>query len=139
MSLRDELLAIRERHGALTPAVVVDEARSPSHPLHDRFEWEDSVAGEAWRRHQAHELIQSVKIVYRDEKGREQHVRAFHAIRTAVDVTPVYEPVDVVLADTVMTKILLADMEREWRTLKRRYDQFAEFRVMVLKDLEVRV
>jgi hypothetical protein len=133
-SLRDELQAIYDQHGELTPALVVDEARSLEHPLHSRFEWDNRAAGEAWRRAQAHELIRSVKIVYRDasEFGEERSVRAFHAVRT--DEGHVYKHVDEILKDPVLTEIVRADMQREWKQLKRRFDQFDEFWHIVAAD-----
>lgn len=133
MSLRDQLQSIYDQRGKLTPELVVDEARDPEHPLHVRFEWDDSTAGEKWRHYQAHELITSVKVTYNNPSGKPREIRQFHAIRK--ETGHVYEPVENVLRDDVMTKILLADMEREWRALKKRYDQFAEFRTMVLGDL----
>lgn len=132
-SLRDHLQRVYDDHGRLTPADVVEEAKNPEHPLHCRFEWDDTVAGERWRRHQAHELIQSVRISYRASTGERRDVRAFHAVRGEHDYG--YEPVEKVVESDVMTKILLADMQREWRTLKRRYEHFAEFAAMVLDDL----
>lgn len=135
MSLRDELQNIYDQHGQLTPALVVDTARSKTHPLHDRFEWNDKVAGEAWRRQQAHELIRSVKVVYReaDDTNPEKSVRAFHAVRA--DKGHVYEPVDKVIADDFTRRLVLQDMEREWRALHRRYQNFEEFTAMVRRDL----
>jgi hypothetical protein len=136
MSLRDHLQQIYDRHAKLTPDLVVTEARDPSHPLHDRFEWDDAVAGEAWRREQAHQLIRSVKVVYRqaDEKSSEKSVRAFHAVRS--DQGHVYEPVEKVTSDPFTAQLVLRDMEREWQTLRRRYEGFAEFYAMVRRDLE---
>lgn len=58
MDLRTALQGIYDQHQQLTPAIVVDEARDAAHPLHSRFDWNDATAGEAWRRQQAHELIQ---------------------------------------------------------------------------------
>jgi hypothetical protein len=135
-SLRDHLQAIYDDHGELTPALVVDEARPKSHPLHSRFEWNNTVAGERWRQAQAQELIRSVKVVYREptEKEPGRSVRAFHAVRR--ENGNVYEPVDKVVDDPFMKRLVLADMEREWKALRRRYEQFAEFAEMVRADLE---
>lgn len=135
MNIRDQLLAIRDRHGQLTPTIVVDEARDGTHPLHDRFEWDDAIAGEAWRREQAHELIRSARIVYKqaDDKSPERSVRAFHAVRNEKGY--LYEPAEAVAADQFIVKLVLADMQREWQTMKRRYDQFAEFYDMVRRDV----
>lgn len=125
-----------DRRGKLTPALVVDEARDPSHPLHPRFEWDDSIAGEAYRRQQAQELIRSVRVQYKGTKGSDGEtptVRAFHAIRSETGYR--YEPVERVTQDPFQAKLVLADMEREWRQLKRRYEQFEEFWNMVQNDL----
>ena len=134
-ALRRQLQEVYETHGALTPALVVDEARDPEHPLHSRFQWDDSVAGEAWRREQAHRLIQSVRVVYReaDEKEGPRTVRAFHAIPT--NSGHGYVPVDDVRADPLMTRMVLDEMEREWKALRRRYAHFAEFVEMVRRDI----
>ena len=35
--------------GTVTPPRVVEAARPESSPIHDAFEWDDVVAGEAWR------------------------------------------------------------------------------------------
>lgn len=136
MSLRDQMQAVYDQHGRLTPTLVVDTARDPSHPLHSRFEWDDSVAGEAWRRHQAHELIRSVKVTYAeaDDTSPEKKVRAFHAVRT--EAGHVYEPAEKVAADPFLSQLVLRDMEREWQQLKRRYQEFEEFWRMVRQDAD---
>ncbi len=133
--LREQLLAIRTKYGALTPAHVVDEARAEDHPLHDRFEWNDEVAGEKWRRVQAHELIRSVKVSYVDAKGHHSEIRSFHAVRAPSTPSYVYEPVEEVVQDEMATAVLLRDMERQWRELRARFDRFQEFRDMVRRDL----
>lgn len=131
--LRETLLNIRARRGVLTPRVVLDEARDEAHPLHDRFEWDDGVAAEKYRLDQAHELIRSVRVVYRKDPDQRVDVRAFHAIRR--ETGHVYEPAEEIVRDEVATKVILADMEREWRQLRDRYNQFREFVEMIRRDL----
>lgn len=135
-ALRDQLQTIYDQLGELTPKIVVDEARPADHPLHGRFEWADDVAAERWRQQQAHELIRSVRIVYREpEAGQpERTVRAFHAVRSERGFT--YEPAQKVADDPFKRRLVLADMEREWRALYRRYREFAEFTDMVRADLD---
>lgn len=48
--------------GTLRPADVVNAARDPAHPLHERFQWDDAKAAEAHRLDQARSLIKSVKV-----------------------------------------------------------------------------
>lgn len=47
--------------GRLTPQAVVDDARDPASPLHERFEWDDSTAAHQYRLSQARELIRTVR------------------------------------------------------------------------------
>ncbi len=133
-SLRDILQGIYDQRGTLTPQIVLDEARDPSHPLHHRFEWNDAVAAEKYRREQAHELIKSVKISYANPEGKQSEIRAFHAVRRPAG--HVYEPVEEIVRDEIATKILLADMEREWRQMKKRYEGFKEFWALVKSEVD---
>lgn len=139
MNLRDQMLSIRTEHGYLTPALVVDVARPENHPLHTRFEWDDTVAGEAWRRRQAHQLIRSVRVTYRpaSDTNDEASVRAFHAVRHEGngDFNYAYEPAEDVAQDPFMRELVLRDMQRDWQQLKRRYGHFAEFVDLVLASL----
>ena len=136
MSLREQLQDIYDQHGHLTPALVVDEARSKTHPLHDRFEWDNKTAGEAWRRQQAHELIRSVRVTYRDatETDPASDVRAWHAVRS--EDGHVYEPAEKVAEDPLIAAMVLRDMERQWKELHRRYGMFSEFVAMVRGDTD---
>jgi hypothetical protein len=133
VSLREELLAIRTARGTLTPAAIVEAATPAEHPLHSRFEWDDKVAGHRYRLDQARQLIRVVREQYVDGSGAPESVRFFHAIPRNDGM--VYEPLPEVLGDELASKVLLASMEREWRVLRKRYEQFAEFRAMVLADL----
>jgi hypothetical protein len=140
MSLREALQDIHRRHGKLTPQLIVDEARrqrtNAGQRIHAMLEWDDDKAGERWRLAQAQELIRSVRVKYRDatDDEAERSVRGFHAIRNEDGYT--YHPVETVIQDEFQRRLVLADMEREWRQLKQRYDQFEEFLQMVRTDLE---
>ena len=136
MNLREALEDIQRRKGRLTPAIVVEASRPQKAPLHGRFEWDDTIAGEAWRRVQAHELIRSVRVGYTDRKGAPQSVRAWHAIPRPDSVEPVYERVEDIVADPFMTEIIRTTMRREWLALKRRYEHFEEFWRMVRGDAD---
>lgn len=128
MSLRAHLTSIYEAHQTLTPKLVVDTARDEAHPLHGRFEWDDTLAGERYREGQAAELIRSVKVIYREATDTEpaRMTRAWVAPRNE-DNPNAYEPVEKVAADPLMRAMTLRQMERDWRDLKRRYAEFEEF------------
>lgn len=133
--LRGELLKVRQDRGELTAQGVVDTARAPGHPLHSRFEWDDAVAGESWRLHQAGALIRSVRLTYRepDEKSPGRTVRAFVAVPSASG--HVYDPAEEVAEDPFRRQLVLTSMTREWQALHRRYSEFSEFVELVRRDI----
>lgn len=136
--LRAQLQTIYDEHGVLTPAIVVDVARPKDHPLHVRvFDLGQRDAAEAWYRERAHELIRSVRIAYREGAEGLVQGRAFVAVRSEGVNEYVYEPAEKVAADPFVREIVLREMEREWRTLHRRYEQFEEFVALVSSSLAV--
>jgi hypothetical protein len=52
--------------GIVTADAVVDAARNKNSPLHDEFEWDDSVAGHQYRLDQARSLIREVRYISLD-------------------------------------------------------------------------
>lgn len=135
MNLRDELLAIRQEYGRLTPDTVLQAARPRNHPLHARvFDRAPRDAAEAWYRHRAHELIQEVRISYRKPGQPTTSVRAFYAVPDAEGYA--YQPAEEVADDPLTRAIVLRDMERDWKQLRSRYERFAEFVAMVKRDVE---
>ena len=136
-TLREELQALYEEQGELTPSLVVNTARDPEHPLHSRFEWDDSVAGEKYRQHQARQLIRSVRIrvIGEDDPTIDYHVRAYQMVRQPGGGQS-YQPVTEVVQDPFISRLILSNMEREWKALRRRYEQFHEFWKLVNADAE---
>jgi len=131
--LRSELLRIRDEAGALTPALVVAAATPEGHPLHNRFTWDDTIAGHKYRIIEARELIRVVREQYVDRKGGPASTRFFVSVPAPTGM--VYEPTAEVAQNEVGRQVVLRAMEREWRTLKRRYEQWDEFTAMVMRDL----
>lgn len=128
-NLRNALLGIYQQRGELTPQIVVDEARDEQHPLHDRFEWDNDKAGEAYRRVQASELIRSVKITYTAGPTQEpRQVRAFSSLHHSVSPDQRgYVPTDELARDDVSYKVLLRQCEREIAALKQKFGHLKEF------------
>lgn len=135
-TLKEQLEQIYRKEGKLTPALVLKEATNPEHPLHPRFEWDDPTAAHAYRLNQAGELIRSVKVRFREgtETDPARYVRAFHSLPTE-DEERAYCPLDEVLADPLKSKVLMQEMERDWKALRRRYEDFAEFWEMVKGEI----
>lgn len=133
--LRSQLLAIRTARGELTPRTVLAEATREDHPLHDHFEWNDEVAGHKYRLDQARSLIRSVRVTYKphDEMGQPETGRAFISVPRPTGRS--YEPVEEVAENAFLTQLALQEMERDWRTLQRRWGRFEEFSRLVRADI----
>ena len=61
---------LNESEGGLTPQKLVDVSRDINHPLHGEFEWDDSIAAEAYRVTQAKQLIRDITIVHDEEEKK---------------------------------------------------------------------
>lgn len=60
------LQALADRHdGTLTAEMVVEAARDPAHPLHNRFTWDDAEAAHEHRLNEARHVIRNVRIEVR--------------------------------------------------------------------------
>ena len=72
-----EMLESMERNGAeITPRSVLDIAKNPDSPIHDDFEWDDTVAAEKYRLEQARRMIVCLKRVDAEEVQKDYKLRA---------------------------------------------------------------
>jgi hypothetical protein len=127
--LRSQLTGIYQKHGELTPQIVVDEARPLDAPLHDRFEWDDEIAGEKYRLVQGSRMIRVVRMEITITDSEEPtFIRAFHSLHESGDEERKgYAPTEEILENEMTRKILLRNMEREISQLKKRYGHLVEF------------
>jgi hypothetical protein len=130
-NLRRLLLDIYELNDRreLLPEDVVEAARPVDSPLHHRFEWDDSIAGEAYRKNQATVLIRSSRLpIPRPPGQREQRfVRSFVSNYQVDTEKRGYTPIEEVVQDEFATGLLLKELRREIANLKRRYGHLEEF------------
>lgn len=139
MSVRDELQAIYNTMGGLTPPMVVaivSESPDEFPAAHSRiFALGTEEAAYRWRVSVAHDLIQSVKIVVNEPDKPSYEVRQFLPVYAGSDRQPVYRESHDIAADPVATKVVLAQMKRQWIDMKRSYGHLVEFFDMVRDDL----
>lgn len=57
-----ERLMRADPNGLLRPEALVVAAESPAHPLHDKFEWDDTEAARLYRIEQARTVIRSFRV-----------------------------------------------------------------------------
>lgn len=107
LAVEDVLMHIAATSGGvLTPDAVVENARDPESPLHDKFEWDDTKAAHAHRIYQARKLIASVKVIVR-ESDRVLVVPRF--VSTSTFGESRYEHIDAVRNDADASMVVLRD------------------------------
>jgi hypothetical protein len=126
------LESIRDESGTLSPRLVVDAARDPQHVLHNRFEWDDSIAGEKYRISQARELLH---VTFKPDPSQPTHLRAYVAIK-GDSLQSSYVPTESAMLDPFQRTLVLRRMEREWKAFRARYRGMAEFAALIQHDMQ---
>jgi hypothetical protein len=133
--LEVELSRIYEERGTLDPDDVHDIVADPSHPLHSRYEWDDRVAGRAYRKIQIKEDIRSVERVWIDSGGARRSARLFLSRRELGQSENGYVAASEALRDDATLVLLRRNCELEVRQLRRRYANLKEFADIVKREL----
>lgn len=115
-----EMCAELEKDGRLNAQTLVDVNRPEDAPLHSCFEWNDSLAAEEWREHQARNIINSITVV--TMPGQEP-VRAYFNIHTKL---PNYESVQAIVQQEDKYQLLLEMAKKELSAFTRKYKQLSE-------------
>lgn len=100
--------------GRLTAKNLLDENRPADAPLHGEFEWNDAVAAESWREHQARHIINCLMIT--PEKS--EPVRCFFHIERKENT---YQSITTILKSEQDTQKLLACAMNELMAIQRKY------------------
>jgi hypothetical protein len=132
-SVGEELERIHRKHKAIVPKKVVEESRPKTAVLHPHFEWNDKVAAEEYRVHQARQIIGSVVVVPETENKRP--VQAF----INVSVVPegessgdhenrgrAYLPAQQVADDPALRDQHLANLKLRLKNMRREHAAFEE-------------
>lgn len=104
----------------LTPDTLLEASRDAAAPLHGCFTWDDAVAGEAYRRIEARQIINA--LIIEPDAERKEPVRAFFRVQ---DVQT-FEPTGVILREQDKRAALLATALRELAAFRRKYQQLDE-------------
>lgn len=69
--------ALEKRDGDVTRESFLESARDEGSVVHNLFEWNDSIAGERWRLHQAGKILTNLKVNIVYEEKEPVKVKAF--------------------------------------------------------------
>lgn len=108
----------------LTASNLVEASRPEDAPLHKEFEWDDNIAAEKFREHQARIIINHLTIRM-EEVEDSQPTRAYVSLTT--DDSRKYEPLSMVLKNPQKTTALFDMAMRELESFQRKYNNLTEF------------
>lgn len=117
-----------------TAADVVAAARPKRSPIHDDFEWDDSIAANKHREDQARLMLRSIQVILVNGVEREP-TRAFHNVALVEDdgVRNAYVPAVIVWERPELGAQVKAGAKRELALWARRYKDYTELSSLVEK------
>lgn len=108
----------------LTPKALVDASRDVNAPLHNEFEWDDTIAAEKYREEQARCIIRHLIIIRTDiQEIRKNKDRSF--VSTGEN-DKAYVPLDKALSNEVWKNNLLKAAKADMKTFIYKYNRLAE-------------
>lgn len=112
-----------EKTVGLTPETLLEANRDKNAPLHNEFEWDDSIAAEKYRVNQAGHIIRSLCITLGEEENKNaEPIRAFFKLETAES----YESTAIIVKSISKYDELLAQSRKELEAYLKKYSQIAE-------------
>ena len=120
---------IEERNGAVTSELFLEASRAEDSPTHDVFEWNDDVAAEKYRLHQASRTICAVRVIVHDAPGKGSVTgpqRAFVNISMDDSKRAKYMNVSDALSNEETRSVVLARAMRELRSFQEKYANLTE-------------
>jgi hypothetical protein len=111
------------KKGRLRKQDIVDAARSKKSPINIHFEWDNLIAGEAWRREQAGELLRVIVRIH-DDQTNEPPRRAFYSIRDKFGFA--YRAVDSILNSNDLQIALMESALQDLKAWENRYREIID-------------
>lgn len=108
--------------GRLTPADLVEVSRAKDAPLHNEFEWNDSIAAEKWREQTGRVMIASIQVTVEKEETNTP-VRAYFNIEHE---SHEYIPTEIIMSDEAKKERLLDIAKREMNSFRTKYSTLKE-------------
>lgn len=121
---RIEYLAESEG-GRITPSLLVADASNLASPLHDCFEWDDTIAAHKHRLEQAKFVLRMIIRVEQSSDEKPVEIRAFVSITENDDKH--YATIEHVMNDDELRSQLVATALAELRCWSARYENIREF------------
>lgn len=116
----------------LKPRAVLAMAKSNRHPLHKHFEWDNEIAGEAYRLEQARELIRIIRV--EDDEASAGYSPAFYSITQKSGTA--YHTHAAVKSSADLQLLVLRQAERDLDAFDNRYRELQDICAIVREARE---
>ena len=114
-----------ELAGEITSEIVLDFARkNPESETYKCFEWDDSIAGEKFRRYQATHIMSSIAIKIKEEPVETQ--RVYVSVRTSSDKVRKFKNIKEVLKNDEEYRQLVNKAKDDFINCKEKYERLLE-------------
>lgn len=120
---------IEERNGSVTSELFLEASRALDSPTHGVFEWDDGVAAERYRLHQASRTICAIRVIVRDGPGAKvggEPPRAFVNIMEDDSKKAKYMNVSDALSNEDTRAAVLTRAMRELKAFQEKYASLEE-------------
>lgn len=111
----------------LTPENVVEAAKNENNVMHDMFEWDDSIAGEKYRKQQASKILATIQVKIIAEDKPNKLVRAFVTTKRNSN----FKPIEKVVKSVDQYALLLDKAYRELNYIKIKYENLKEIQELL--------
>lgn len=109
-----KVFAELEAKNNLTAEGLVEASRPEDAPLHNEFQWDDTIAAEEWRKHQARRIIAALEIV----TEKKEPIRAYYNI---VVSEPQYRHIETIMQTEEGSEMLLRRALFELKAFQKKY------------------
>lgn len=118
----EEIMQICDDLESASPQDILEKARDESTELHKCFTWDDSVAAERWRVHEARVITRQLVIREQEVPKDRPEVRLFYK----TDNESGYKPTELIVQKEDEYKALLKRAYDELRAFKQKYSMLKE-------------
>lgn len=125
-----ELEAIYEENGKVTPPLVVEDARNVDRETHKLIEWDDPVAAEKYRLEQAKYIMRNIIVVTKTEEVKDEEpkiikLRVYENVKTE-EGERYYMPLQAAMEREDTRSWVLTQALRDLMAFKHKYSQLKE-------------
>ena len=112
--------------GGVSSAALLDASRDEAAPTHGLFEWDDSIAAERYRLHQATVVINCVQVEVKTNDVSGTYAAFVNVEAKAPAKTATFVPIIDALEDDEHRENLLNNAYMELRAFKKKYEMLTE-------------